>query len=248
LKNALLCRIIKKDRRFSFDVGNSSGLQGYLLVTIARRLIAKLHGEPWKGGMTKGSMFELFTIGHSVHPVDRFIELLKTHRVTALYDVRSSPYSRFVPQFNREPIKEEAARHRLAYLYLGAELGPRSADPTCYENGKVQYSRLAAREIFQRGLGRLRKGMETNRIALMCAEKDPLMFHRMILICRNLAGDDIGIRHILEDGSLEDNRDTEKRLMESWKIDPADLFSPEADQIQRAYDLQGEKIAYTLEG
>jgi hypothetical protein len=78
----------------------------------------------------------------------------------------------------------------------------------------------------------------------MCAEKAPLTCHRMIVICRNLRGADIVIRHILEDGSLEDNRDTEKRLMKLWKIDPADLFSTEADQIQRAYDLQAEKIVY----
>jgi len=192
-------------------------------------------------------MFELFTIGHSVHPVEHFVEMLNSHGITALCDVRSSPYSRFMPQFNREPLKEEVARHGIAYLYLGAELGPRSADPTCYENGKVQYRRLAATEIFQQGLGRLRKAMETNRVALMCAEKDPLTCHRMILICRNLAGGDIVIRHILGDGSLEENRDTEKRLMKLLKIDPADLFSTEVDQIQRAYDLQGEKIAYKRE-
>ena len=192
-------------------------------------------------------MLELFTIGHSIHSLERFVALLKTHGVTALCDVRSSPYSRYTPQFNRESLKDELAKHCIIYLYLGAELGPRSSDPTCYEGGKVQYKRLAAKEIFQPGLGRLQKGMATYRIALMCAEKDPLTCHRMLLICRNLRGDDIVIRHILEDGALEDHRDTERRLMKLLKIDPADLFSTEADQIQRAYDLQGEKVAYTLE-
>ncbi|MFZ4439396.1 MAG: DUF488 family protein [Syntrophales bacterium] len=191
-------------------------------------------------------MFELFTIGHSIHSVERFIDLLKMHGITALCDVRSSPYSRYTPQFNRESLKDELVRYRIIYLYLGAELGPRSSDPTCYENGKVQYNRLADKDLFQQGLGRLRKGMTTHRIALMCAEKDPLTCHRMLLVCRNLRGDGIVIRHILEDGSLEDNRDTEIRIMKQLKIDPADLFSTEADQIQRAYDLQGEKVAYTL--
>ncbi len=69
----------------------------------------------------------------------------------------------------------------------------------------------------------------------------------MLLICRNLRGDDILISHILEDGSLEDNRDTEKRLLKLLKIDPADLFLTEEEQIQRAYDLQAEKVAYMLE-
>lgn len=192
-------------------------------------------------------MKELFTIGHSVHTVEEFLELLTRHAINALCDVRSSPYSRYSPQFNRESLKEDLLKHRISYIYLGAELGPRSSDPTCYVNGKVQYQRLVEREIFQQGLSRLRKGMETHRIALMCAEKDPLTCHRMVLICRNLRGDDTLIRHILEDGSLEDNRDTERRLMKLLKIDPADLFSTKEEQIQRAYDLQAEKVAYTLE-
>lgn len=89
--------------------------------------------------------------------------------------------------------------------------------------------------------------MESYRIALMCAEKDPLTCHRMLLVCRNLRGNDIFIRHILEDGSLEDNCDTEQRLMKLLKIDPADLFFSEEEQIQRAYDLQADKVAYILE-
>jgi uncharacterized protein (DUF488 family) len=192
-------------------------------------------------------MKELFTVGHSVHTIERFIELLKEHHIDALCDVRSSPYSRYTPQFNRESLKEDILKHRISYIYLGAELGPRSADPDCYENGKVQYKRLAEKDIFQQGLSRLRKGMATYRIALMCAEKDPLTCHRMLLVCRNMRGKDILIRHILEDGTLEDNRDTERRLMKLLKIDPNDLFSTEEEQIQRAYDLQAEKVAYTLE-
>ena len=192
-------------------------------------------------------MKELFTIGHSVHTVEEFIELLKRHAIKALCDIRSSPYSRYAPQFNRESLKEDVLKHGIAYIYLGGELGPRSSDPSCYENGKVQYKRLAEKEIFQQGLNRLRKGMETHRIALMCAEKDPLTCHRMLLVCRNLRGEDIRIRHILEDGSLEDNLDVEQRLMRLLKIDPADLFSSEEEQIRRAYDLQADKVAYILE-
>lgn len=192
-------------------------------------------------------MKELLTIGHSIHSVESFIELLRRHDVNALCDVRSSPYSRYSPQFNRESIKEDVLKHGIAYIYLGAELGPRSSDPSCYENGKVQYQRLAEKEIFQQGLARLRKGIEHYRVALMCAEKDPLMCHRMLLICRHLRGENILIRHILEDGSLEDNRDTEQRLMKLLKIDPADLFSSEEEQILRAYDTQANKVAFILE-
>lgn len=164
-----------------------------------------------------------------------------------MYDVRSSPYRRYAPQFNRESIKEDVLKQGITYIYLGAELGPRSSDLSCYENGKVQYQRLAEKEIFRQGLARLLKGMESHRVALMCAEKDPLTCHRMLLICCNLRGEYIHIRHILEDGSLEDNLDTEQRLMKLLKIDPDDLFSSKEEQIKRAYDLQADKIAYVLE-
>lgn len=192
-------------------------------------------------------MKEIFTIGHSVHTSESLIEILINNKIDALCDVRSSPYSRFTPQFNRELLKEDLQKTGIRYLYLGTELGPRSDDPDCYDNGKVHYGRLAERDTFQQALQRLRKGMESYRIALLCAEKDPLACHRMILVCRHLRAKDVLIRHILEDGSLEDNRDTERRLMKLLKIDPADLFSTEEEQIQRAYNLQGEKIAYTRE-
>lgn len=169
------------------------------------------------------------------------------HGITALCDVRSSPYSRFTPQFNREALKDELAKHPIAYIYLGSELGPRSSDQNCYKDGKVQYDLLARTDLFQQGLGRLRKGIKAYRIALMCAEKDPIVCHRMILICRYLRDGAIRIGHILEDGTIENNSDAEARLMELLKISPDDLYSTTEAQVMRAYDLQGEKIAYILQ-
>ncbi len=192
-------------------------------------------------------MYELFTIGHSTHTIEHFLELLIRHGITAVCDVRSSPYSRFTPQFNREALKSELLSRQIAYIYLGIELGPRSTDPDCYENGRVQYDRLAETELFQAGLARLRKGIATHRIALMCAEKDAIMCHRMILICRNLRDNNLRIRHILEDGTLEDNRETECRLMEVLNISPDDLFNTLETQIDRAYELQSKRIAFTLQ-
>ncbi|QTA93071.1 DUF488 domain-containing protein [Desulfonema magnum] len=191
-------------------------------------------------------MNKIYTIGHSTHASDAFVRLLSIHCITAVCDVRSSPYSKFNPQFNRETIRRELKRHGISYVFLGKELGPRSDDPACYENGKVQYSKLAETDIFSKGIDRLKNGMKSYHIALMCSEKDPITCHRMILICRHLRSHDIEIQHILEDGRLENNRDSEKRLMEMLKIPPADLFDSEEDLIQRAYDKQSERIAYII--
>lgn len=193
-------------------------------------------------------MKEIWTIGHSNHPIERFMALLAMHRIAVLCDVRSSPYSRYASQFNREELKDELARQHLVYVYLGKELGPRSSDPACYENGRVRYDRLARKPAFMQCLEWLRKGMQDRRIALMCAERDPLACHRMILICRHLRSDDIRISHIIEDGGLEDNRDTEIRLMRLLKIDEQDLLNTPAQQINAAYDRQGERIAYEITG
>ncbi len=173
--------------------------------------------------------------------------MLTIHGITALCDVRSSPYSRFTPQFNRESLKAELSKRRISYIYLGTELGPRSVDPACYANGKVRYERLAGTNLFQQGLQRLQKGMVSYRIALMCSEKDPIVCHRMILVCRRLSANGIRISHIREDGSLEDHRNAEARLLSLLKIPKEDLFSTPEEQIVRAYDLQGEKIAYAIQ-
>ncbi|MHC1743063.1 MAG: DNA helicase RecQ [Syntrophobacteraceae bacterium] len=185
----------------------------------------------------------LYTIGHSSHPIEQFIDLLKMHAITAVGDVRSSPYSRYNPQFNRETLQTALKTHAIAYVYLG-ELGPRSNDPSCYVNGKVQYDRLAAAEAFKRGIERLFTGMKTYRIALMCAEKDPITCHRMILICRALRSEPVEIRHILEDGRVESLHDAEMRLLQVLKMDQPRLIDEVGNMIPRAYDIQARRIAY----
>ena len=192
-------------------------------------------------------MSVLYTIGHSTHTVPRLIELLSMHTVSAVADVRSSPYSRYTPQFNREPLQNELRAAGLEYVFLGKELGARSSDKSCYVKGQVQFDLVAESTIFRSGLERLCMGRESFLVSLLCAEKDPIACHRMILICRNLRPWGITIKHILEDGSLEDNKDAERRLMRELHIQDNDLFASDEELIQRAYDIQGKKIAYTEE-
>lgn len=77
---------------------------------------------------TDGSVL---TIGHSTHPLEVFVGLLQQYDVTSVADVRGTPYSRFNPQFNREPLAERLAAHGIAYAFLGVELGGRTDDPAC---------------------------------------------------------------------------------------------------------------------
>jgi uncharacterized protein (DUF488 family) len=169
------------------------------------------------------------------------------HGITALCDVRSSPYSRYNPQFNRENLQRALKAEGVIYVFLGEELGPRSEDPSCYVGGKVRYDRLAKTQIFKRGLERLFAGMKSYRVAMMCAEKDPITCHRMILICKALRSESVEISHILEDGTTESLSESELRLLHALKMPQLRLFEKVEDLILRAYDTQSNNIAYVRE-
>ena len=187
----------------------------------------------------------LYTIGHSTHSIEELIRLLKAHTVTAVCDVRSSPYSQYNPQFNRESLQKALKTSGVSYVFLGDALGARPDDPVCYMDGKVRFERVADTDRFQQGLDRLRIGIQRIRVSLVCAEKDSVMCHRMILVCRHMRGDDIEILHILEDGAIESNIETERRLMKSLKIAETNLFMSYEELVETAYDRQGERIAHT---
>jgi uncharacterized protein (DUF488 family) len=186
----------------------------------------------------------IFTVGHSTHSFEKFVALLKQHNVTAICDVRSSPYSKINPQFNRETLKNSLRGEGISYVFLGKELGARSTDPSCYENGKVKYERLASTDLFAAGLQRVREGSKTHTIALMCAEKDPLACHRTILVTRHLVSREISAQHILEDGSLETHDHAIRRLIRQLKLPEGDMFQEKDDYVEEAYRIQGERIAY----
>lgn len=186
----------------------------------------------------------LYTIGHSNHNIDVFIGLLLQHGVTALGDVRSHPYSRYVPQFSRDSLKKALSDAGIAYVFLGKELGARSDNPACYRQGKIQYDRLAQEPVFAEGIERIKKGMQQHCIALMCMEKDPLNCHRALLVSRKLFEAGISVNHIHADGSLESHEALESRLLAACKLPEGDIFTSREEFILQAYLIQGERVAY----
>lgn len=186
----------------------------------------------------------IYTIGHSNHSIERFIDLLAAHEVTALADVRSSPYSRRNPQFNREPLRKSLALSGIQYVFLGEELGARSEDPSCYEDGRVSYARLGATRSFQEGLERLTTGMADYDIAMMCAEKDPLECHRTILVSRHLAAQNTEVGHILSSGQVESHAQALARLRRQLKVPETDMFRTERQLLDQIYEAQERRIAY----
>jgi uncharacterized protein (DUF488 family) len=196
--------------------------------------------------MTEKQSNILYTIGHSNHKIEDFLSLLKSHGINCIADVRSTPYSHYNTQFNRESIESELRNGNIEYIYLGNQLGARTGDAHCYNGNSVNFEYLAKTEQFHIGLEHLTDISSKYRVALMCAEKDPIECHRFILVCRNLKNSGFRIKHILSDGSIEDNSDTERRLVKVLKIEP-NLFDPiknQAELIDQAYKQQANKILY----
>jgi uncharacterized protein (DUF488 family) len=206
---------------------------------------------------------ELFTIGHSNHSIEAFLEMLHLHGVTALVDVRSHPYNRYLKHFCQKPLKAVLNKADIHYVFLGKELGARPNDATCYVDSKAIYENIAATTIFAEGIQRILNGAKTYKLALMCAEKDPITCHRTILICPFLQTNGVKIDHILPNGELESHPQLEERLLDlqGLNLSSADsvhqlaLLSdlslqtpiwdlPRKDRLKAAYRKQGSAIAY----
>ena len=187
---------------------------------------------------------ELLTLGHSIHPIERFIALLKGAGATAVADVRSSPYSRYSPQYSKDALRGALSEAGIAYTFLGKEFGARSTDSSCYRNGKVQYSKLAQSAAFSDGIQRVLEGLKKYRIAFVCAEKDPIECHRALLVARAFFDRGKSVSHIHSDGTIESHPKLESRLLLAWKLSEGDMFKSRDSFIEEAYLLQGDKVAY----
>jgi uncharacterized protein (DUF488 family) len=206
----------------------------------------------------------LFTVGHSNQSLPQLIALLQSQGVNAVADVRSMPFSRRLPQFNRPELEAELPRHGLTYVFLGDELGARRDEPEAYDGLQAAYERVAQLPAFQRGLERVITGVTKGlTLALLCAERDPLTCHRAVLVSRHLCNRGLDVQHIHGDGSLESHAALELRMQQALhrlgvleafgtavQLDllgnPLDQASaPHPEQVlEQAYQEQGKRIAY----
>jgi uncharacterized protein (DUF488 family) len=152
----------------------------------------------------------IWTIGHSNHDPVRFAELLAGERIEFLVDVRSYPYSRFAPHFNRDELETAMRGRGVRYLFLGDDLGGRPSREDHYDaNGHALYEPMSEEASFARAVARLIDGVGQYRIALMCSEGDPLHCHRRLLVGKVLTDRAIELRHILPDGTVRTERSVE---------------------------------------
>jgi uncharacterized protein (DUF488 family) len=151
-------------------------------------------------------MKPVYTIGHGTRKAEEFTALLQQYNIKYLLDVRSKPFSRFNPHFNRKALETSLVQIGITYVFMGDTLGGRPADPSVYDiEGKIDYRLLKEKDYFRQGIARVKTALEKELdIALMCSERKPADCHRSRLIGEVLFHEGIQLLHIDETGNTKD--------------------------------------------
>ena len=199
----------------------------------------------------------LFTIGHSTHTQEYFLGLLKQHNIDYVLDVRSSPFSKFASQFNKDVIEDYLKKNNIVYCPMGKFFGARQTDRTLYcDEGYLDFEKTRASELFKKGLDNVMLGLASgHNIALMCTEKDPFDCHRTIMVSRGFELNGVSVQHIHADGNLETQDEINIRLLDNLEkkenvdIHQISLFEqPKSDKewLEDAYRLRNKEIGYNI--
>lgn len=188
--------------------------------------------------------FDMLTIGHSNLSAAHFDALLREVGVTAIADVRSVPFSRRFPWFSAKTLAQRLHSAGVAYFSHGDTLGGRPKDPALYCDGVADYDAMAATAEFRDGLVRVTEEARHHRLCLLCAEREPLDCHRCLLVGRALVRRGVLVGHILADGRIEPQGETEERLLSlTAKAQTADLFNDRPTRLTDAYRRRARAVA-----
>ncbi len=194
------------------------------------------------------------TIGHSTNTIATYTALLTAYMIDSIIDVRSTPYSRFNPQFNRETLKTDLELEDITYLFLGDRLGARREEPEVYfPDGIVNFEKVRELTVFKEGIDQVVDMIRSShKVALMCAEKEPFDCHRFVLIAPALTSRGVRIEHILSVEETVTQQSLEDRLIKKYNLDnlQASLFNPPKSRdarLQEAYVLRNRDIGYSKE-
>jgi hypothetical protein len=194
----------------------------------------------------------IYTVGHSTHQLEYFLELLKEYGVTCLIDVRSVAASSYNPQYNKEPLTNFLKRNGIQYLHFAEEFGARHNDPDLLDDeGKVDFEKVRKSWAFKNGVERIWQGLDKGfTISLMCSESEPFDCHRFSMVSIALDKDGFDVKHIMKDKTLKTNADLENQLLKKYdkKLPKPDMFNPNIsldDQLKEAYRLKNKEIAFS---
>ena len=175
----------------------------------------------------------IYTIGYGSRSIEEFIEVLQHHKIAYLIDVRSTPYSRYKPEFSKEALAAELQRHGIRYVFMGDTLGGHPDDEDCYdENGQVDYEKVKDTESYQSGIERVQTAFAQQQcVALMCSEGKPEQCHRSKLIGASLDEQDISLIHIDENNEQQ----TQEKVIERLTGGQLRLFGEDTFRSRKGY-------------
>lgn len=174
----------------------------------------------------------LYTIGYGARTIEEFIAALQANHIEYLIDVRTAPYSKFRPEFSREPLQARLENAGIRYVFMGDLLGGQPNDPACLTDGKVDYAKVRTQPFFLNGIERLKKAFaQKRRAVLMCSEGRPEQCHRTKLIGETLASAGISVSHIDEDGAVL----TQTQVIDRLTKGQLDLFGQPSFTSRKRY-------------
>lgn len=186
----------------------------------------------------------ILTIGHSTQSLDRFLDLLRMADVSAVADVRSSPFSKRYPHFSKPVLHQSLKDNGFEYAFLGKELGGRPNSSSLYCGSIADYEKMALEPSYIKGIERIVNGSKKHKIAMMCSEHNPLDCHRCLLVSRSLNEKGYSISHILSNGNIESHHDIEMTLLKMFGSTEDDMFTSREDKLAKAYRSRAMSVAY----
>ncbi len=201
-------------------------------------------------------MGQLFTIGHSQHNINYFISLLNQYHIDFLLDVRSTPYSKYAEQYNKENINMDLNSVHIRYIFMGKYFGARPQDKNLYHSeGYLDFEKVRESKNFNKGIENVMIGLnQGHNIALMCTEKEPIDCHRAILVARAFEMHRIYAKHILSDGEILTQQQLNHQLLQKYFPDRAQLSlftygqeMSEQEYLIEAYKKRNKEIGYSVD-
>ena len=190
-----------------------------------------------------------YTIGHSNYPIGAFTYFLSVFRIDCIIDVRSSPYSRNNPQYNRENLKTSLGKEGVEYRYYGDRLGGRYYAPDLlYPDGTVNYGKISQTSAFQEAIQGVIGLIEKGRvIALMCSEREPERCHRFALVSRNLQQNNVNVIHIIPGVKTQTNVELEGGLKNKYlDKNQSTIDNTASDDVETLYEIINKNIGFKV--
>ncbi|MCT4605739.1 MAG: DUF488 domain-containing protein [Marinisporobacter sp.] len=200
----------------------------------------------------------IYTIGHTNYSIENFVKLIRLYNINCIVDVRSTPFSKYTPQFNRKDLKITLNQKGVHYIYMGIEFGARRNEQYLYTSqGYLDFEKTIKNKVFLQGVRRLVDGCEKGfNISLMCTEKDPFDCHRSIMVGKGLKDNGFDVKHIFPNGNVQTQEQIEQRLLDKYfknrfQVSLESFFEKQMDEeemIAEAYRKRNKEIGYEIGG